>query len=72
VVDKGEEEFQVERFGEVLIGASIAETSNLAWRRVGRKYDDRDVGCRRVEAKSFQDIKTVDVGKCTSRSMRSG
>src|SRR5665213_332427 len=63
VVDEGEEQFQVQRFGEVFVRTGVSEPTNLAGRGVGRKDDNRDVGGPRVVAKSFQDVEAVDVGQ---------
>src|SRR5579863_1324652 len=63
VVDQGEEQLQVQRLREVLVRPGVAESSDLARRRVGRQHHDRDVGSRGVGAKSLQHVESVDVGQ---------
>src|ERR1700691_371179 len=62
VIDQREQQLEVKGLREVLVGAGVTESTNLARGRVGRKDDDRNVRGRGVHTQLLQHVEAVDVG----------
>jgi len=71
-VDEGEEEFQVQWLGEVLVSAGVSKSPNLARRRVGESTTIGMLAVAGSKRSRSRTSKPLMSGRCTSRSMSSG